>query len=103
MLATTSKDKKLRVIDPRSTECLRKGDSHQGTKASKVNNLSEFGLVSEGIIIKAFPLEQETNNFSLYHFRPSILETLGKYSQVDFLAIMIENTLCGHNTIYPLL
>ena len=36
LLATTSKDKKLRVIDPRSTECLRKGDSHQGTKASKV-------------------------------------------------------------------
>ena len=37
LLATTSKDKKLRVIDPRSTECLRKGDSHQGTKASKVS------------------------------------------------------------------
>ena len=38
LLATTSKDKKLRVIDPRSTECLRKGDSHQGTKSSKVSN-----------------------------------------------------------------
>ena len=49
LLATTSKDKKLRVIDPRSTECLRKGDSHQGTKASKVSNLPEFDQVSEGI------------------------------------------------------
>ena len=37
LLATTCKDKKLRIIDPRSGEVLRKGDSHQGNKASKVS------------------------------------------------------------------
>jgi len=43
LLATTCKDKKLRVIDPRSTEVLRIGDSHQGTKASKVVYLGDTG------------------------------------------------------------
>ena len=44
LLATTCKDKKLRIIDPRSGEVLRKGDSHQGNKASKVSiyELSEI-------------------------------------------------------------
>ena len=37
LLATTCKDKKLRIIDPRSGEVLRVGDSHQGNKASKVS------------------------------------------------------------------
>ena len=36
LLATTCKDKKLRIIDPRSGEVLRIGDCHQGNKASKV-------------------------------------------------------------------
>jgi hypothetical protein len=36
LLATTCKDKKLRIIDPRNGEVLRQGDSHQGTKACKV-------------------------------------------------------------------
>lgn len=36
LLATTSKDKVIRIIDPRSGEVLRKGDCHRGTKASKV-------------------------------------------------------------------
>ena len=36
LLATTCKDKKLRIIDPRLGEVLREGDSHQGNKASKV-------------------------------------------------------------------
>jgi len=36
LLATTCKDKKLRIIDPRNGDVLRMGDSHQGTKASKV-------------------------------------------------------------------
>ena len=48
LLTTTSKDKKLRVIDPRSTECLRKGDSHYGTKASKVT-IKEFLIVTNSI------------------------------------------------------
>ena len=39
LLATTCKDKKLRIIDPRSGEVLRVGDSHQGTKASKVSEI----------------------------------------------------------------
>jgi coronin-2 len=45
LLTTTSKDKKLRVIDPRSTECLRKGDSHYGTKASKAVYLGDTGKI----------------------------------------------------------
>ena len=36
LLATTSKDKSLRIIDPRNGEVLREGDCHRGTKASKV-------------------------------------------------------------------
>ena len=36
LLATTCKDKKLRIIDPRSGEVLRIGDCHQGNKATKV-------------------------------------------------------------------
>ena len=39
LLATTCKDKKLRIIDPRSGEVLRVGDGHQGNKAAKVHNL----------------------------------------------------------------
>ena len=50
LLTTTSKDKKLRVIDPRSTECLRKGDSHYGTKASKVT-INEFLIVTNSIML----------------------------------------------------
>ncbi len=36
LLATTSKDKMIRIIDPRTGEVLRQGDCHKGTKASKV-------------------------------------------------------------------
>jgi len=43
LLATTCKDKKLRIIDPRLGEVLRVGDSHQGTKASKVVYLGDTG------------------------------------------------------------
>lgn len=43
LLATTCKDKKIRIIDPRTAEVLRKGDSHQGTKASKVVYLGDTG------------------------------------------------------------
>lgn len=42
LLATTCKDKKIRIIDPRSGEVLRVGDSHQGNKASKVSSMNYF-------------------------------------------------------------
>lgn len=49
LLATTCKDKKLRIIDPRSSEVLRVGNSHQGNKASKVVYLGDTGrLFSTG-------------------------------------------------------
>ena len=38
LLATTSKDKSIRIIDPRTGEVLREGDCHRGTKASKVRS-----------------------------------------------------------------
>ena len=42
LMATTCKDKKLRIIDPRSSEVLRVGNSHQGNKASKVRLYEVF-------------------------------------------------------------
>ena len=50
LLATTSKDKSIRIIDPRTGEVLREGDCHRGTKASKVssknrNNISYGGAL----------------------------------------------------------
>jgi len=43
LLATTCKDKKIRIIDPRTGEVLRQGKNHQGTKASKVVYLGDTG------------------------------------------------------------
>jgi len=43
LLATTSKDKSIRIIDPRTGEVLREGDCHRGTKASKVVYLGDTG------------------------------------------------------------
>merc|ERR550519_2306553 len=49
LLATTCKDKKLRILDPRTGEVLRQGKNHQGTKASKVVYLGDSGrLFSTG-------------------------------------------------------
>ncbi|CAG8497612.1 8987_t:CDS:2 [Paraglomus occultum] len=36
LLATTSRDKKLRIFDVRSTETVQQADSHQGVKGSRV-------------------------------------------------------------------
>jgi hypothetical protein len=36
LLASTSKDKKIRVWDPRSKSVVQEGDGHQGTKGSRV-------------------------------------------------------------------
>lgn len=43
LLATTCKDKRLRVIEPRSGSVVREGPSHQGTKAAKVTFLGSSG------------------------------------------------------------
>lgn len=43
LLATTCKDKKLRIIDPRSGKVLEEGVCHQGSKASKVVYLGDSG------------------------------------------------------------
>ncbi|XP_048478942.1 coronin-2B isoform X4 [Plutella xylostella] len=45
LLATTSKDKKLRVIEPRSGIVVSEGTCHQGTKASKCTFLGNQGKV----------------------------------------------------------
>ncbi|XP_077483425.1 coronin-2B-like isoform X3 [Amblyomma americanum] len=43
LLATTCKDKKLRIIDPRACSVVREGVCHQGSKASKVVFLGDTG------------------------------------------------------------
>ncbi|EEC01727.1 Coronin, putative, partial [Ixodes scapularis] len=43
LLATTCKDKKLRVIDPRTGNVIREGVCHQGSKAAKVVFLGDTG------------------------------------------------------------
>jgi len=43
LLATTCKDKKLRIVDPRSGQLIKEGKSHHGTKASKVVYLGASG------------------------------------------------------------
>ncbi|CAN7983294.1 unnamed protein product, partial [Ixodes hexagonus] len=43
LLATTCKDKKLRVIDPRTGNVVREGVCHQGSKAAKVVFLGDTG------------------------------------------------------------
>ncbi|XP_077293080.1 coronin-2B-like [Arctopsyche grandis] len=45
LLATTSKDKKLRIIEPRSGIVVSEGQCHQGTKASKACFLGSQGRV----------------------------------------------------------
>ena len=43
LLATTCKDKTLRVIEPRAGQVVREGPSHQGTKPAKVTFLGATG------------------------------------------------------------
>jgi len=45
LLATTCKDKKLRILDPRTGEIMKQGFSHQGTKASKVAFIGSTGTL----------------------------------------------------------
>ncbi len=59
-MATTCKDKKIRIIDPRAGEVLREGDCHQGTKASKVSR-AEFTLFAYLILGKEGEVNKEVN------------------------------------------
>ena len=45
LLATTCKDKTLRIIDPRSGRVVDKGPCHQGTKASRVAYIGNTGTL----------------------------------------------------------
>ena len=36
LLATQSKDRQLRILDPRTSKCVAQCDSHQGMKDSRV-------------------------------------------------------------------
>ena len=45
LLATTCKDKKLRLLEPRTGKIIQEGGSHQGTKAAKVAYLGDTGLI----------------------------------------------------------
>ncbi|XP_076335965.1 coronin-2B-like isoform X2 [Tachypleus tridentatus] len=45
LLATTCKDKKLRIIDPRQGKVLKESPCHQGSKASKAVFLGDTGRV----------------------------------------------------------
>uniref|UniRef100_A0A6A7G961 Coronin n=1 Tax=Hirondellea gigas TaxID=1518452 RepID=A0A6A7G961_9CRUS len=46
LLATTSRDKKLRIIDPRTTSVLQQGVCHEGSKSSVVVYLGDSGRVA---------------------------------------------------------
>lgn len=45
LLATTSKDKKLRIFDPRTQELLQEGECHTGAKGGKCTFLGEADLL----------------------------------------------------------
>lgn len=48
LLATTSKDKKLRIIDPRASKFAAEGKVHDGSKAAKVEWLGRPSVTDEG-------------------------------------------------------
>ncbi|CAL4059815.1 unnamed protein product, partial [Meganyctiphanes norvegica] len=45
LIATTCRDKRLRIIDPRSGKLLQEGICHEGSKACKVVYLGDTGMV----------------------------------------------------------
>lgn len=47
-IATTSKDRKLRVIEPRRAIVISEGTCHQGTKCSKVTFLDNGKVLTTG-------------------------------------------------------
>lgn len=48
LIATTSKDRKLRVIEPRTEIVISEGVCHQGTKCSKVTFLDNDKILTTG-------------------------------------------------------
>ncbi|TRY68766.1 hypothetical protein TCAL_11657 [Tigriopus californicus] len=84
LLATTSKDKLIRIIDPRSGEVLRQGDCHKGTKASKVVYLGDTGRLF-------------TTGFSKFSDRQ-----YGIWSQNDLSEpLAMENIDSSSGVLYP--
>jgi len=84
LLATTCKDKKLRIIDPRSGEVLRVGDSHQGNKASKVVYLGDTGRLL-------------TTGFSKFSDRQ-----IGVWSQQDLSSpLRMDSVDCSSGVLFP--
>jgi len=45
LLASTCKDKMVRVIDPRTSEVVQQVEAHNGTKTSKITFLGRFGTL----------------------------------------------------------
>ena len=91
LLATTCKDKKLRILDPRSGKLIQEGQSHPGTKASKVVYLGasgklfttgfskfsdrQFGIWSEKDLSE--PLKMENIDSSSGNDKPGPITTSG--------------------------
>uniref|UniRef100_T1JFZ6 Coronin n=1 Tax=Strigamia maritima TaxID=126957 RepID=T1JFZ6_STRMM len=84
LLATTCKDKILRVIEPRSGRVLQEGPSHGGTKASKVVFLGDSGRLF-------------TTGFSRYSDRQYAV-----WSQKDLSKpLRIENIDSSSGVLFP--
>ncbi|XP_076322678.1 coronin-2B-like isoform X2 [Tachypleus tridentatus] len=84
LLATTCKDKMLRIIDPRHGKVLMEGPCHQGSKASKVVFLGDTGRVF-------------TTGFSKYSDRQWAV-----WSQYDLRGpLKIENIDSSSGVIFP--
>ena len=84
LLATTCKDKMLRILDPRSGEVVQQGRSHEGTKAAKVEYLGDSGQLV-------------TTGFSKFSDRQ-----LAVWSQDDLTApLKMENIDCSSGVLNP--
>lgn len=84
LLATTCKDKKIRIIDPRQCLVISEGIGHQGSKASKVVYLGDSGRLF-------------TTGFSKYSDRQ-----WGVWSQHDLSKpLTIENIDSSSGVLFP--
>ncbi|XP_013785781.2 coronin-2B-like, partial [Limulus polyphemus] len=84
LLATTCKDKRLRIIDPRQGKVVMEGPCHQGSKASKVVFLGDTGRVF-------------TTGFSKYSDRQWAV-----WSQYDLSGpLKIENIDSSSGVMFP--
>ncbi|XP_044726544.1 coronin-2B-like isoform X2 [Chrysoperla carnea] len=82
-LATTCKDKKLRVIEPRTGMIISEGVCHQGTKASKVTFLGDTGrLLTTGFSRHSDRQYAVWNQHDLS--KPLTVETIDSSSGVVF-------------------